>query len=363
MQRNFAVFILISLISAPIFPEKLLLLSDAPYVLDNGEWKNYFRSKSWKNEEILEADKEHLFIYLNSYRIPKNMNWNNPSWGLWNIRSNTFLPITDIPSNLIPIRKIGDRIFLKNQNNTSFFVLDEGEGKKPELIRSSIKVRGWFPRTDGSIVYILEGEDCEQFMGARQGTLWSICILGSDFETIQNVISVEPVFNPMLTGRSDNYIVFWQKNLDEKMWSLMSVDLNKGIVKLLYKSTREDLNQGNSPKWLSWIQRNWVVYEKNRNDEQNAGSENLNRSFIVHNLNSDQKKEILLERKGKILAEPGNIGSRKFQYQPFLIIMDYSGDNNPIKVIDIEELKIVFETIFPLENTLSGLNEQAVFYP
>lgn len=342
--------------------EKLLLISDAPYVLDKSQWKNFFSAKNWRNDEILEADKEHLFIHLNTYRIPKDMEWNKPGWGLWNIQKNHFQPLPQIPSHLIPIRKTGDTIFVRNANATFFGYTNPETGNQIHPIASSVKIRGWFPRTDGTVVYILEGEECSQKKGARIGKGWSVCRFNSDLKTIDSITHIEPIFNPMLTGSSDNYLVYWKKDYKEKVWVLEVVNLEKGNTKIIGKSNKSEFNSQSTPKWLSWIGNDRIVYEK-MDWESNGNPSTPHRSFIVHNLSSDQRKEILLERKGTILLEPGNRGTRRYQYQPYLVVMDYAGEDNPIKVIDPKELKIITETLFPLEETLTEKWDRATYYP
>ncbi|MCC5813581.1 MAG: hypothetical protein JJT78_02390 [Leptospira sp.] len=329
-------------------------------MLDKKIWKNYFRTTSWQSDEVLEADSRNLFIYLNSYRIPKEMDWQKPAWGLWNVAQNTFTPLENIPSNLIPVRKVGNTVFIRNKNRTGFYIYDIAAKERPKLIQSSVKIRGWFPRSDGSVAYILEGEDCKKIQGAKVGIKFSICLLGSDYETIDSIALIERPINAMILGNSDNYIAYWTKDPNDKLWVLKSVNLDNNSVQTVTRSNRGDYNKSETPKWISWMKRNWVLYERVDMGEE---KESTNRAFILHNVKSGQKKEVLLERKGKILLEPGNIGNRTYNYSPFLVVMDYSGEDNPIKIIDIEELKIVFETIFPLENTLSEKYEQAVFYP
>lgn len=327
--------------------EKLLVVSGYPNVLDNKHWKNFFRGKNWKKYEILEADKNNLFLYLNSYRIPKGMEWKKPSWGLWNLGSNSFRPLTKIPSNLIPIRKIGNQVFLKNRSETAFYTIDIKYGEKVQLIQSSVKIRGWFPRTDGSIAYIIEDENCNQFKGRREGKLWSVCILGSDMELIQKVISTDPLTNPMLTGISDNFIVFWHRNMEEKLWFLGAINLETGNLKILTKSNIKTINKQIPPKWLSWIENDWVVYEIESKTEDEKKEDSNSRSFIVHNLQTDKRKKILLGEKGNIMVEIGNYSSRKFSYNPYINIIDTEGELNKIKVIDANEMRVVKETFYP----------------
>lgn len=362
-------FMLILISFKALYSEKLLIISDAPYVLDKNSWKNYFLVNNWKEDEILEADKEHIFIYLSRNRIPKGLELTKPSWGLWNIKNNTFLPLEQIPVTYVPIRKVGKRIFLRNANNTEYYYIDDTD-TNPTRIQFSLKIRGWFPRYDGSIVYIIEGESCEEFRGPRRGNEWSVCIIDSELKSFEKILEVEPLWSPMLTGREENFVVYWKKNLEDKVWNLEAVDIDKKAKKIIARSNRVSINHQTAPKWLSWIQRNWVVYEKSPRNEDNENNTNnsnngiVNRSFIVHNIITDQRKELLLERNGGILIEPGNNRkSRKYQYQPFIIIMDYSGENNLVKVVEIEELKIIFETIFPLGSTLKKEFDQAVFYP
>jgi hypothetical protein len=344
-----------------LYADKLLLMSDAPYILQDKEWKYFFKAKSWKQDEVYEADKHHLFIYLNAYRIPKGMNWKKPSWGLWNVKENHFIPLDYIPSNMIPLRIIGDRIFLKSKISNSYSYIDM-IGKKNNLLKSSANIKAWFPRADGSIAFILNSNSCGNFSGKpEKDSLWSVCLLSSDFDSIDLIQNIPEVYNSMITGNSDNYLVYWRKSIEESLWIMDSVDLDTQRIKTIAKSNRTEITQDNPPKWLSWIERNWVAYQKIKTPSKEAAPEK-NRSFILHNLKTDQKKEVQLEGQGTILLEPGNFGKRQYEYQPYLVVLDYANEKKPIKVIDIGEMKIIFETYFPLPLTPDS-KERATFYP
>ncbi|WCL49270.1 hypothetical protein [Leptospira sp. GIMC2001] len=359
----------------PLLAEKLLLISDKPYVLDRNTWKYFFKNSSWKSNEILEADRDHLYIYLNSYKIPETMEWKRPSWGLWNLKENSFQPYSKIPSNLIPIRRVGNHIYLSNKNETEYSYYDSDQ-EKILKIQSSIKIRGWFPRADNSIAYIIEDEKCDSFKGSKKGKMWSICVMSSDLAQIEKISSIEPGINPMLTGDSDNFIVIWHKNLKDKVWILDSINLDNGSIKLITQSNHEDLNKQQTPFWLSWIGNNWIIYERfiqPTNPEANSSTSPANKeeivtasnqkSYIAYNISSEKRKEILLDEQAELLSEPGRLSKRTFSYSPYLIVINYNKQDNGMKVIDVEELKVLLETKFPFEELKTKKPVHAVYHP
>ncbi|MCB1179076.1 MAG: hypothetical protein KDK36_15935 [Leptospiraceae bacterium] len=345
--------------------------------MDKDMWKNFFKGNAWLNNEIIEADNENLFIHLTSYKIPRGMDLKHPGWGLWHIGDNTFLPLKGIPSNLVPIRKIGTTIFLKNKKETEFYYITLENIKEIIKIKSSKKIKGWFPRADGSIAYILADEDCNKMEGKNEGKQWSVCVLNSNYQDIERIALIEPCFNPMLSGKSDNYITYWFKSLEEKLWVLESINLENSNGKILTKSNKEDIEKDASPIWLSWIESNWVIYEdmkipekKETKDKKDLGEkkeesdlkEAINsRTFTVHNLNNDKKRKVVLDEKGILMLEPGNYGNRNFHYNPYLIIMDFTEKSNRVKIIEVNELKVVNETEYPLNE--KNKDYKSVYYP
>jgi hypothetical protein len=345
--------------------ENLLIVSNEPKVLDGEYWKNYFRGKSWKSNELLEADNNNLFIYLNSYRIPKGMDWKKPAWGLWNLKENNFTPLIAIPSNLIPIRKIGNRIFLKNKNNNSFYKFDLDTEDSLTKIISSSKLHNWFPRADGSVVYIIEDEDCQKFTGSKNKEKWSICVYSSDFLSIEKLESIEACASSMLAGDSDNFILFWYKNKDESIWNLDSFNSENKKIKNITKSPINESTNSNPPTWLSWIENNWVIYESIQVDEVVENSDNQvnpkNKSFILQNIENDKRRKVLLDNEGILLLEIGNNTERNFSYNPYLIVLDVKDSKNRIKVIDVNELRVLLETYYPFDFDKYKLG--SVYYP
>jgi hypothetical protein len=360
-QRFFALFLFsLFLTGSAIAPEHLLLVADKPYTLDDKKWKVFFPSSTWSENDILEADSEHLFIQLTRSRIPKGMEWSQNSWGLWNVSKRSFLPLTDVPLNLIPLRKLGSKIIARNSESTMFYSIESGE--KPSIILRSNLVRGFFPRFDGSILYLAQSDSCGSKM--RYARKVQICLMDTTLANHESLGEVENPSNPMLTGDRDAYLVYWKFSANDKIWELSSFHINSGEESILGRSAFA--SSSISPKWLSWIGNDWVVYENMKEDTDGNGNGNgssPSRAFLVHNIRSGQKKEILLEKGGRILLEPGNPGNkRKFHYKPFLIVLDYESEEKFIKIIDAQELKIVSETKFPFPEVLKQ-KEQATFYP
>jgi len=117
---------------------------------------------------------ENFLIASDQPQVLDDENWKKPSWRLWNLRESKFTPLISLSSYWIPIRKIGNRIFLKNEFNSIFYKYDREIDKEPTQMQSSTKIVNCFLLADGSMIYTIEDSECENFKGRKNSSFWSV---------------------------------------------------------------------------------------------------------------------------------------------------------------------------------------------